>query len=143
MLKNHHLPFNCHFRDHEQLGICLHLKIMSTPTSFFLGFLLITFFSCSKDEEKTTALVCDGSNLTYNSGISSIINSNCNASNCHNAGSPHGGFVSYVGLQSVISSGVFNTRVLVIQDMPQGSAILTQNQLSKLKCWVDNDCPEN
>jgi len=116
----------------------------------FNPILLLSFvvvFSCSKDDEEPdpglVAPICDGSNLTYNSGISTIINSNCTASNCHGSGSPQGAFTTYAGMQGVISSGAFNTRVLVNQDMPRGSAILTADQLNKLKCWVNNGFPEN
>ena len=110
----------------------------------FLLVFVFVFVGCNKDDEnKASGISCDGSNLTYNAGISAIINPNCNNSNCHNAGSPHGDFTTYGGMQGVISSGAFNNRVLVSQDMPQGSATLTQSQLNKLKCWVDNGFPEN
>jgi hypothetical protein len=105
-------------------------------------FSFLLFFSCSKDDEKITP-VCDGSNLTYNSGIAAIINANCTASNCHNSGSANGSWTSYAGMQGVISSGAFNSRVLSLQDMPRGSATLSQGQLNQLKCWVDNGYPEN
>lgn len=108
-----------------------------------LFFLIFTIFSCSKDEEEVVPVVCDGSNLTYNSGISAIINSNCNASNCHGNNSSHGSYTSFAELQTVMNNGKFNSRVLITQDMPQGSATLTQSQLNKLKCWVDNGFPEN
>ncbi len=106
-------------------------------------FSFIVFFACSKDDDEVTTTTCDGSNLTYNSGVSAIINSNCNASGCHNSGSQHGDFTTYSGLQGVTTNGAFNSRVIVLQDMPQGSAVLTQSQLNKLKCWVDNGFPEN
>ena len=110
----------------------------------FLFFILVAIlcFSCSKDD-KVTDVACDGSNLSYNTGVSDIINSNCNASGCHNSGSPHGSFTSFSGLQGVVNNGTFNQRVLVNQDMPEGSATLTESQLNKLKCWVDNGFPEN
>jgi hypothetical protein len=103
--------------------------------------LFLCFSACSKDDVASVA--CDGSNLTYNSGVSSIINSNCNASGCHNSGSSNGSFTSFSGLQGVIGNGTFNSRVLSKQDMPQGSATLSQSQLNSLKCWVDNGFPEN
>ena len=106
-------------------------------TSFF-----ILIFACSKDK-KVSGITCDGSNLAYNTGVSDIINSNCNSSGCHNSGSQHGSFTSFSGLQGVIASGAFNSQVLIDQAMPQGSATLTKSQLDKLKCWVDNGYPEN
>ena len=112
--------------------------------SIVIFFSVFALFGCSKDDEKETLTVaCDGSNLVYNSGISAIINSNCNASGCHNSGSSHGDFTTYSGLQGFTTNGSFNNRVINLQDMPQGSATLTQSQLNKLKCWVDNGFPEN
>ena len=109
----------------------------------FSVFLFIVLFGCSKDDEKITGVACDGSNLAYNTGISTIINANCTNSSCHGGNSPHGNFTTYGGMQAVISNGAFNNHVLVKQDMPKGSAVLTQSQLNKLKCWVDNGFPEN
>jgi hypothetical protein len=109
---------------------------------FFLVCLTFLFVACSKEDEKKEGIACDGSNLTYNSGIASIINASCNGSSCHGSGSQHGAFTTYAGLQAVISSGIFNNRVVVKQDMPQGSD-LTTSQLNKIKCWVDNGYPEN
>lgn len=107
--------------------------------AFLLPVFFFCLFSCSKDDE---AIECDGSNLTYNSGISSIINSNCNASGCHGNASSNGDFTSYANLQGVINNGRFNNRVLITKDMPQGSS-LTDGQLSQIKCWADNGFPEN
>lgn len=103
--------------------------------------LSVSIFGCSK-EDKKMSVTCDGSNLAYNTGISSIINANCNNSSCHGSNSPHGSFTTYSGLQGVISNGAFNSQVIVNQTMPQGSS-LTQSELNKLKCWVDNGYPEN
>ncbi len=115
---------------------------MSFLNSFLFIFSFFLLFSCSKDDEVLTPS-CDGSNLTYNSGISSIINSNCTNSGCHNSGSSNGSWTSYNGMQSSLNNGRFNSRVLVKQDMPKGSATLTQTQLNQLKCWADNGFLEN
>lgn len=107
-----------------------------------LLFTTIFLIGCSKGDEKITP-VCDGSNLTYSSGISAIINSNCNNSGCHNSGSSNGDYTSYVGLKGTLTNGNFNSRVLNRQDMPKGSATLSETQLNQLKCWVNNGYPEN
>ncbi len=110
---------------------------------FCCCFCFVVLTRCKKDDEKkVSGITCDGSNLTYNTGISTIINTNCNSSNCHNSGSPHGDFTSYGGLQGVIINGSFNNSVLIDQVMPQGST-LSQDQLNKIKCWVDNGYPQN
>lgn len=112
---------------------------MKTQKNLVFLLSVLMLIGCSKDETKTAE--CDNSNLTYNSGISTIINNNCNTSGCHGAGSSNGVFTSYSGLTSVIGNGKFNDRVINKQDMPQGSS-LNQTQLNQLKCWVDNNYPE-
>ena len=109
--------------------------------TFFL-FTAAFLLGCSKNNEKIKPS-CDGSKLTYNSGISTIINSNCNNSGCHNSGSSNGDYTSYSGLSGVLNNGNFNSRVLNKQDMPKGSAILSQKQLNQLKCWINNSFPKN
>ena len=112
------------------------MKISKTILSLTI---LTVMNSCSKDDTRTAK--CDGSNLTYISGVSTIINTNCNSSSCHGAGSSNGVFTSYAGLSGAISNGSFNSRVIDKQDMPQGSE-LSQPQLNQLQCWVDNGYPE-
>lgn len=95
-------------------------------------------FSCNKTEPFVP--VCDGSSPTYDADVASIIQQNC--IQCHGSGSSNGDFSTYVGLSTVTSNGKFENEVLTNQTMPQ-SGSLTEAQLNKLKCWVENGFPEN
>lgn len=94
------------------------------------GLTIITLVAC----KKTTSVTCDGSTPTYDSFVKNIIDSKCVS--CHS------GYSSYDGLSGIISSGKFEKRVIIEQDMPQNGTI-SSGDLSKLKCWVDNGYPEN
>jgi len=98
---------------------------------------LILFTSCKKekDSDKLTP-TCDGSSPTYQSTIKSIIDSKCATPNCHST------FSDYSGLQPILQDGSFRREVLVDQTMPEGSS-LSQDQLNKIQCWVNNGFPEN
>ncbi|MCB9234822.1 MAG: hypothetical protein H6581_24425 [Bacteroidia bacterium] len=85
---------------------------------------------------------CDGSTPTYTTEIQPIIESKCNGSGCHNAGSSAGDWTTYAKLKPILNNGRFESTVLVQQTMPLGSQ-LSQSQLNALQCWADNGFPEN
>ena len=93
-------------------------------------------YSCKKDNAGKLTPSCDGSHPTYQSSIKSIIDSRCATSNCH----PN--YATYDGLLSDLQGGSFRREVLVNQTMPQGSS-LTQDQINKIQCWVNDGFPEN
>jgi hypothetical protein len=97
-------------------------------------------FSCKKGKKLTPN--CNGSKPTYNSGIKTIIDNNCTGSSCHVAGSPYGNFTSYAGMAPYINSGRFKVAVLEQQTMPKNKN-LSQDELNKLQCWVENNYAEN
>lgn len=96
-------------------------------TAFLLSSLLI---ACRKTEKVS----CDGSAPTYNSFVKNLVDSKCVS--CHSS------YSTYQGLSSITSDGKFEKEVLINQTMPDG-ATLTQDDLSKLQCWVDNGFPQN
>ena len=98
----------------------------------------VSFVSC----KKTEVPVCDGSSPTYDDDIKVIIDNNWIL--CHDAGSGDGDYTTYVAFSEHRSSGEFESSVLIKQNMPQSSSnILTEVQLSKIQCWVENGYPEN
>ena len=99
---------------------------------FLVLLVVIFFYSCKK---KVTPK-CDGTASTYNSNIKSIINNSCTNSSCHPS------YASYAGIKSILNSGSFKTQVITDKTMPKGSS-LTNDQLSKIQCWVDASYPEN
>ncbi len=127
------------------MGLFFYVKFFYMKKHAFLLLLLgtSTIFSCKKDKNSKLTPQCDGSHPTYNSGIKSIIDSNCNSSGCHNSGSSNGSFTTYSGLTGVINNGSFKRTVLTDQTMPQGSATLSQSNINKIQCWVNDGFPEN
>ena len=100
--------------------------------------LIVTFFSCliivgcKKKESKVTP-ICDGSSPTYASFVSGLIASKC--ASCHD-------YSTYAKLSVITSNGKFKSEVLDKQTMPQGGS-LSESELNKLQCWVENNYPEN
>ncbi len=110
------------------------LHAMKSKTLYF-AITLVVIASCKKDSGKLTPS-CDGAHPTYQSQIKSIIDSRCATSNCH----PN--YNTYEGLLPALQGGDFRREVLVNQTMPQGSS-LTQDQINKIQCWVNDGFPEN
>jgi hypothetical protein len=100
-----------------------------------LSFFFVSSCKKDKDQEKLTPQ-CDGSSPTYQSTIKSIIDSKCASPNCHP------GYSTYDGIQSDLLDGSFSREVLTDQTMPKNSS-LSQDQLNKIQCWVNNGFPEN
>ena len=112
-----------------------------------LTFLIIAIFilflsnACGKDDKFVPA--CDGSMPTYDADIKSIINANCTSAPCHGSGSVNGDWTTYAGMTTVLNNGQFEKQVLTDMTMPQGSATLSEAQLNLIRCWADNNYPEN
>jgi len=81
-------------------------------------------------------VICDGSSPTYTSRIKAIINSNCTSSGCHPS------YSTYAGLAGILGNGQFEREVLTNQSMPKNGN-LSADELSKIKCWIENGHPEN
>lgn len=104
-------------------------------------FVLILANACGKDDKFVPS--CDGSMPTYDVDIKSIINANCTSAPCHGANSTNGDWTTYAGMNTVLNNGEFEKQVLTDMTMPQGSATLTEAQLNLIRCWADNNYPEN
>ncbi|MFM7235033.1 MAG: hypothetical protein ACKOZM_10630 [Flavobacteriales bacterium] len=102
---------------------------------FFAVALILALATCKKENAKLSP-VCDGSHPTYDGEIKSIIDSRCATSGCHP------GYSSYNGLNAILQNGQFKREVITNQSMPQNSA-LTQDQINKIQCWVNDGYPEN
>ena len=103
--------------------------------------LLLVATACNKEEDDAaTVPICDGSIPTYNNTAKAIVDANCIS--CHGTGSYKGDFTSYSKLETYLTNNTFNNRVVTLQDMPQSGA-LSDADLNKLQCWVENGYPEN
>ncbi len=63
-------------------------------------------------------------------------------SSCHVAGSPYGNFTTYIGLTPYITNGLFKRDVIDQQIMPKNKN-LSQADINKIQCWIDNNYKEN
>lgn len=106
------------------------MKLNSILTIIFSVVFIV--FACKKEETKITP-VCDGSSPTYESFVAGLIASKC--ASCHD-------YSTYTKLSVVLNNGKFRSEVLEQQTMPQGGN-LSESELNKLQCWVENNFPEN
>lgn len=100
--------------------------------ALFLLMILFAFTSCKKSKGKISP-VCDGSAPTYTNFVANLISSKC--ASCHD-------YSTYAKLNVIIQSGKFTKEVLTNQTMPEGNSI-SEADLNKLQCWVENGFPEN
>lgn len=87
---------------------------------------------------------CDSSNVTYNSKIASIVNTNCKG--CHQASNAGGGISlsSYSEVKSSIQTGTFMCTVhqnTGCSPMPKGGK-LTACDIRILEIWIANGFPQ-
>ncbi|MEN0005272.1 MAG: hypothetical protein AAF798_14055 [Bacteroidota bacterium] len=115
--------------------------------------------SCSSDKLPEPAPLeeivdCDTVVATYVANVKQIIDNTCAYSTCHVAGSGIGNYSNFSGLQNIINSGRFESRVILQKDdqvvgMPPNYAPpgrpqdLTQEQLDVIRCWIEAGYPES
>ena len=113
-----------------------------------LPFMLTIFVlaSCVDDSVPKPLYPCDNlsSTPTYDDDIRAIIDTKCaSAPGCHNVGSTLGDYSTFQGMEEDLPDNI-NLRVLVNKDMPiAGFPQLTQEELTKISCWLDAGHPEN
>jgi hypothetical protein len=61
---------------------------------------------------------------------------------CHEAGSLNGDFSSYEGISGVAKNGTLEKRVFINKDMPPLEP-LPEEDLRKIRCWLDNGAQNN
>jgi mono/diheme cytochrome c family protein len=115
-------------------------------TSFAIA---VLFAACKSTKETTTAVTekvdCTTyTGLTYNKDIKSIIETNC--AKCHNKNNKAG--FNFLTLESV-KKGVANGELLGTikhqkgyPKMPIGAPKLSQEDISKIECWINSGMPE-
>ncbi len=116
--------------------------------------LAILLFQCAADKlPPPDDGNCGSLQPTYENGVKEIINRSCAYDGCHLNSAP-GVFNSYNGLLSVLNSGKFRQRVIVLRGdditgMPPDNAPdgkpkdLTEDELEIISCWLEADFPEN
>lgn len=106
------------------------MKDMIKPRNLLvISGLLLLGTSCKKKE-----VVCDGSSPTYTSEIKGIIDASCVS--CHSE------YSTYAGVKASVNNGSFESEVISKQTMPRDGK-LSESQLSKIKCWLEQGAKEN
>lgn len=129
--------------------ICLE----SMASRFFPLTVFILFTACTNDSLGEPQMGdCDNLEVTYVSLIKPIIDESCAYSTCHLDTAP-GTFTSYSGLLPALENGEFRNRVINLKDDPtlgmppsfspsDRPSSLTEEQLNLIRCWLDNNFPE-
>lgn len=106
--------------------------------SLFVGIIALANTSCKKDEEpeceSTTA-------ISYSADVEAIFTTSCNTSGCHRDGFSSGDFTDFDEIKNKISGGSMKSR-LVDRSMPP-SAELSDSDLQKLLCWIEQGADNN
>lgn len=106
---------------------------------------IIGMGSCTKTDSMTYD--CTGLAPTYTADIKPIMDSNCATSNCHNAATQQNGInlSSYAGTKSESSRARFMGSMQHLSGykaMPENQAALSDANLQKIYCWVQNGAPQ-
>ncbi len=98
--------------------------------------------SCTKDIGYIP--FCDKTPSNYNTVLKPVILQKCSQGYCHHDGAFMGDFTTYAGLKEKIDKGTFKLQVFDNKVMPPSfSEQLTDDELKKIKCWLDDGAPEN
>lgn len=121
-------------------------RLLSLAVSLF-------FVACTNDSLGEPQMGdCDNLDVTYVSLIKPLIDESCAYSTCHLDTAP-GNYTSYDGLLPSLQNGEFRNRVLNIKDdptlgmppafsPPDRPTNLTEEELNLIRCWLDNNFPE-
>src|SRR4051812_10157398 len=107
-------------------------------------FLTVTLFtvSCTFEKAKPLPVGCT-STIFYVTDVKPIIDAKCATSGCHEpAGSGTGDFTDFAQLKAAVDNGTFKNDVFILKTMPQGGS-LSEDELGKLRCWLDQGAPNN
>jgi uncharacterized membrane protein len=115
------------------------MKKIITPLVFVL---LFSATSCTFKKVDPLPAGCT-STIFFNTDIKPMFNTYCVS--CHYAGGiGPGDYTLYADIKVNVENGKIHNRVFNLKDMPQaGSPQLSQDDLSKLKCWIDQGAPNN
>ncbi len=109
---------------------------------FVISIVASTLFSCDKYQK---GYDCTGQTPTYNNDIKAIYDANCATSGCHDPYSQAAG-IDLSSYQTSIAAN--NDRILGCVEhssgfsaMPKNAGKLTDTQIKKLYCWMQNSKP--
>ncbi|MEX1000843.1 MAG: hypothetical protein WDZ35_01870 [Crocinitomicaceae bacterium] len=111
-----------------------------------LTFLSWTLLSCLKDKTQPVGGCYEA--ISYSTDIRPIIENSCKTqlgagTGCHDAW-----IDKYDAIEGAINSGAWENEIFVEMTMPQipnnfGIDSLTQDELTTMRCWIEQGYPEN
>ncbi len=114
---------------------------MKLKLSVLCLFSFILILSCGGDEE------CNSTDLTYNNGISTILNTSCASSACHGEGTT----TTFEMYNYATTTAVDNARIIgainhdagfIPMPLPQGADKLSDCDIEKITAWINDGSPE-
>lgn len=110
--------------------------------SLFVSLLMVS--SCSKDDngdpDDNNNLDCSTIDVTYNQGIKAILDTHCALPTCHGGDPSIPDYTTYDGVFAL--RALIRTRVVAKTMPPAGSMALSQDNINKISCWVENGAPQ-
>jgi len=79
--------------------------------------------------------------ITYDKDIKVIIDTKCTNNGCHQG--IKGDYTTYQGMLVHLDNGKINKYIFELKSMPPESPFLTGQEKDQIKCWLNNDYPEN
>lgn len=101
----------------------------------------LLYSSCTFEKPDALTVGCDVT-MSYATDIKPIIDAKCVT--CHTTGASQGDFQTHAVVKTKVDNGSFKNRVFTLKDMPPGgSPALTEEELSKIKCWMEQGSMDN
>lgn len=112
------------------------MKKISCIIFIFAG---LAFSSCKKDKVEDIDVDCPDE-ISYASDIATILATSCNTSGCHNAAGGSAGFV-FENHSQVSDNATMILNVIRheagFSPMPKFAAKLSDEQINKVACWIE------
>jgi hypothetical protein len=100
----------------------------------------ITILSCARDIAKPEPIPEQCTPVSFSQEILPIMQQRCTG--CHSTSYSCGSLEDYMGVKDKYNNGTLKQRVIVQKDMPSGSS-LTQAEIQKINCWIEQGAPNN
>jgi hypothetical protein len=113
--------------------------------TLLIGAFFVMLSSCYYDKEEVLypGTDCNTSSVSFSKDVFPIIQTRCATPGCHVQGGGSSLLLeNYTQIKASVSSGKFNDRVIVQQNMPPGQP-LSKCQLASLKAWIEAGSPDN
>lgn len=96
-------------------------------------------YSCTTDEaDEATTGDCGTENYTYNDNVAAVITAKC--ASCHSPGGQSPALSTYAEVEASLQR--VKARAVIDKTMPPSSP-LSDEEIKKISCWIDNGNPEN